>query len=130
MLSTSRPPVVSVTPSSVTNLKDVPVVLYEVSDGAAGDGVLPVCLEQRGAEHYGQVTEVHLVILRTTLHAETRRGNTRGHKEVGDAERCDRNSRRGSHQWRWLIRACSVALLTKGSRSSSSLYLEIFCSSS
>lgn len=66
----------------MSHLKDVPVVLYEVSDGAASNGVLPVCLEQRGAEHYGQVTEVHLVVLRITLHAETCQGDTRRREEA------------------------------------------------
>lgn len=83
-------------PSRGSHLKDVPVVLYEVSDGAAGDGVLPVCLEQRGAEHYGQVAEVHLVVLRISLHAETRQGNTRRHEEA--VQRYDRSAMCGSHQ--------------------------------
>lgn len=65
----SCPPVIPVTASSVSDLKDVRVVLYEVLYCAAGGVVLPVGLEQCGTEHYGQVMEVHLVLLRKTLHA-------------------------------------------------------------
>lgn len=59
---------------SVSDLKDVRVVLYEVLYGKASSVVLPVCLEQCGTEHYGQVMEVHLVHLRKTLHAKTNGG--------------------------------------------------------
>lgn len=72
----SCPPVIPVTVSSVSDLKDVRVVLYEVLYCAAGGVVLPVGLEQGGTEHYGQVMEVHLVLLRKTLHAGTHVGKT------------------------------------------------------
>lgn len=60
--------------SSESDLKDQCVVLYEVLYGAASSIVLPVGLEQRGTENYGQVMEVHLVLLRKTLHPETHAG--------------------------------------------------------
>lgn len=61
-------------PSAVSrepNLKDKCVVLYEVFYSEAGAVVLPICLEQCGAEDDSQVVEVHLVELRETLHTET-----------------------------------------------------------
>ncbi len=67
-VSTSCHPHLTV--SSEPDLKNKCVVLYEVLYGAASSVVLPVGLEQRGAKHYGQVMEVHLVHLRKTLHAE------------------------------------------------------------
>lgn len=57
---------------SVSDLKDVSVVLYKVLYGKASSVVLPVYLEQRGAKHYGQVMEVHLVHLRKTLHTKNK----------------------------------------------------------
>lgn len=78
----SCPPVIPVTASSVSDLKDVRVVLYEVLYCAAGGVVLPVGLEQGGTEHYGQVMEVHLVLLRKTLHAGTHVGKTHEHKQT------------------------------------------------
>lgn len=62
--------------SSESDLKNKCVVLYEVLYGAASSVVLPVGLEQRGTEHYGQIMEVHLVHLWKTLHAETHAGKT------------------------------------------------------
>lgn len=59
------------TVSCVTDLKDERVVLYEVLYGAASSVVLPIRVEECGAKHYGQVMEVHLVLIRKPLHAET-----------------------------------------------------------
>jgi len=56
--------------SAASDLEDGGVVLDEVLDGAGSVHVLPVALEQRGAEDDGQVMEVHLVELREALHAE------------------------------------------------------------
>lgn len=52
-------------------------MLYEVLYGAASSVVFPIGLEKCGAEHYGQVMEIHLVQIRKTLHAETHAGKNR-----------------------------------------------------
>lgn len=53
--------------------------------------------------------------------------HTDEHKLTEAAGGCREGSPvRAAHQYRWLMRACSVAWLTRGSLSNSALYLETF----
>lgn len=66
-------------------------MLYEVLYGAASSVVFPIGLEKCGAEHYGQVMEIHLVQIRKTLHAETHAGKNRHkrkHIHWNNVEKC------------------------------------------
>lgn len=55
----------------MNDLKDSCIVLYKVLYCTASGVVFPISLEQCRTKHYSEVMNVHLVLVRKPLHAET-----------------------------------------------------------